>query len=81
MIETNEDPDVIVRRLNLVQITDMNIIEKAVDDVLSKNSAQVEQYKNGKTQLFGFFVGVTMRELKGNGSPTMINEILQKKLS
>lgn len=80
MVETNGDPDDIIQRLGLSQIMDASIIEQAVDLVLQQNAQQVEQYKNGKEQLFGFFVGMSMKALKGNGSPSIINEILKKKL-
>ncbi|MDR1332811.1 MAG: Asp-tRNA(Asn)/Glu-tRNA(Gln) amidotransferase subunit GatB [Holosporales bacterium] len=73
-------PSAIVSKLGLVQIQDTSAIEAAVDNVLSTNEKQVEQYKDGKVQLFGFFVGQVMKELHGKGNPEMVNEILKKKL-
>ena len=40
----------------------------------------VEDYKNGKDKLFGFFVGQVMKESKGKANPQMVNKILQDKL-
>jgi aspartyl-tRNA(Asn)/glutamyl-tRNA(Gln) amidotransferase subunit B len=37
-------------------------------------------YKNGKTKLFGFFVGQVMKETKGKANPRLVNEILRKEL-
>jgi aspartyl-tRNA(Asn)/glutamyl-tRNA(Gln) amidotransferase subunit B len=63
-----------------VQIQDESIIENAVDDVINNNGDQVEQYRAGKVQLFGFFVGQVMKVLHGKGNPEMVNEILRRKL-
>jgi aspartyl-tRNA(Asn)/glutamyl-tRNA(Gln) amidotransferase subunit B len=41
----------------------------------------VNDYKNGKTKLFGFFVGQVMKETKGKANPKIVNEILKKALS
>ncbi|MDX1487748.1 MAG: Asp-tRNA(Asn)/Glu-tRNA(Gln) amidotransferase subunit GatB, partial [Acidiferrobacterales bacterium] len=51
------DADSIIEQKGLKQITDVSAIEKVVDEVLSTNAAQVEQYKGGQQKLFGYFVG------------------------
>ena len=80
MVSSGHNPSNIVNDLGLVQIQDTSIIKKAVEDVLSNNPAQVEQYKSGKTQLFGFFVGQVMKALHGKGNPAEINKILHELL-
>lgn len=51
-----------------------------VDKVLAENPEKVEQYKAGKTGLIGFFVGQCMKEMRGQGNPKVINELLAQKL-
>ena len=80
MLETFENPKAIVQNLGLVQIQDNDIIKNIVTEVLEKNKAQVEEYQNGKIQMFGFFVGETMKALKGKGNPKIINDILNTML-
>ncbi|MDR3224268.1 MAG: Asp-tRNA(Asn)/Glu-tRNA(Gln) amidotransferase subunit GatB [Holosporales bacterium] len=80
VIECGDSPAKIVDDLGLVQIQDESVITSAIDKVIQANASQVEQYKAGKVQLFGFFVGQVMRELHGKGNPEMINKILQKRL-
>ena len=63
------------------QITDTGAIEKAVDDVINANPSQVEQYKSGKVGLLGFFVGNVMKATGGKANPSVVNELLRKKLS
>ena len=38
------------------------------------------RYKEGNTKLIGFFVGQCMKEMRGQGNPKVINQILAKKL-
>jgi len=81
MVASGHKPSDIVKELGLVQIQDEGVIRKVVEEVLTKNPAQVEQYKAGKTQLFGFFVGQSMKALQGKGNPETINKLLQELLS
>lgn len=80
MLKTKEAPVTIVEKKGLVQVNDESAIESAIESILAKNRGQVEQYRAGKRQLFGFFVGETMRALKGKANPKVVNEVLRKKL-
>lgn len=55
-------------------------MEAIVDTMLAANASQVEEYKSGKVNLFGFFVGVCMKESKGQGNPKIFTDILKKKI-
>ena len=81
MLKTKEHPKTIVERKGLVQVSDAGALEKIIDEILSRNSAQREQYRSGKTQVFGFFVGETMKATKGKANPKIVNEILKNKLN
>ena len=74
-------PKEIADRFGMKQITDTAAIEKAVDEVIAANPAQVEQYKAGKVGLLGFFVGNVMKSTGGKANPAAVNELLRKKLS
>ena len=73
-------PADIAEKFGMQQITDTTAIEKAVDDVIAANTAQVEQYRSGKTGLLGFFVGGVMKATGGKANPAVVNELLRKKL-
>ena len=62
------------------QITDTAALEKIIDDVIAANPKQVEQFRAGKTTVKAFFVGQVMRATKGQASPHLVNELLDKKL-
>jgi aspartyl-tRNA(Asn)/glutamyl-tRNA(Gln) amidotransferase subunit B len=70
----------IVEKEGLVQVSDTRAIEQTVQEILDANPAQLEQYRSGKTKLFGFFVGQCMQRMKGKANPQVVNDILTRKL-
>ncbi|MFK7973251.1 MAG: Asp-tRNA(Asn)/Glu-tRNA(Gln) amidotransferase subunit GatB [Rickettsiaceae bacterium] len=70
----------IIADKGLTQVSDRASIEPIIDEVITKNMDSVTAYKNGKTKLFGFFVGQVMKQTGGKASPKMVNDILQEKL-
>jgi aspartyl-tRNA(Asn)/glutamyl-tRNA(Gln) amidotransferase subunit B len=75
------DADTIIEKHGLKQVTDMGAIENLIDDALANNPKQLQDYRNGKEKLFGFFVGQVMKASKGKANPKQVNELLKKKLS
>ena len=80
MAQTGRSPGKIVADKGLVQVTDAADIETVVSDVLSRCSKEVAQYQNGKTKLFGFFVGQVMKASRGKANPKIVNQVLKDKL-
>jgi aspartyl-tRNA(Asn)/glutamyl-tRNA(Gln) amidotransferase subunit B len=80
MAQTGRPPKEIVEEKGLVQVTDESAIKEVVLQVLERCLKEVEAYKNGKTKLFGFFVGQVMKETKGKANPKIVNEILKDRL-
>lgn len=72
--------DEIIENKGLKQITDSGAIEKLIDDVISKNPDQVEQFRAGKEKVLGFFVGQIMQQSKGKANPGQVNQLLREKL-
>lgn len=79
MHETQEGAEVVAARMG-TQLSDTSAIEVIIDQILSKNPDNVALYKSGKDKLFGFFVGLVMKESKGKANPQIVNELLKKKL-
>ncbi|MEE8378824.1 MAG: Asp-tRNA(Asn)/Glu-tRNA(Gln) amidotransferase subunit GatB [Gammaproteobacteria bacterium] len=75
------DADTIIESKGLKQITDSSAIEPIIDEIITNNPGQVEQYRGGKDKLFGFFVGQVMKATKGKANPQQVNELLKKKLN
>ena len=81
ILEEDKDPSAIVSERGMEQVSDTGAIEAVVDGVLAAFPDKVEQYKGGKTGLLGFFVGQCMKEMKGQGNPKVINQLLAQKLN
>ena len=80
LLESGGDPEEIIDRRGLAQISDPDEIAGAVAKVLAANAAQLERYRGGEEKLFGYFVGQVMKSLGGRGNPAVVTEILRKKL-
>jgi len=76
-----KNPKEIVEEKGLVQITDLSMLETIIEEVLNQHQDKVQQYKEGKEKLFGFFVGQAMKKTQGKANPNLINDILKNKIS
>lgn len=63
------------------QISDEDTLISLIDNILANNPSQIEAYKNGRTNLFDYFVGQVMKETRGKANPTKTKEILNEKLN
>ena len=75
------DADTVIDKKGLKQITDTGAIEALVDEVIANNPSQAAEFKAGKEQLMGFFVGQVMKASKGKANPGQVNQMLKQKLS
>ena len=81
MLAGEGNADSIIESKGLKQVTDTGAIEKMVDDVITANPDQVQQFKEGKEQVIGFFVGQIMKASQGKANPGQVNKMLKEKLS
>lgn len=78
-----QDGDVaeIIETKGLKQVGSVDELEVIVKDILAQHPDLVEQYRAGKQNLFGFFVGTCMKAMGGNGDPKQLQLLLKKYLS
>ncbi|MGI8931394.1 MAG: Asp-tRNA(Asn)/Glu-tRNA(Gln) amidotransferase subunit GatB [Sphingomicrobium sp.] len=81
MLDTGESATRIVEERGLKQTSDTGEIDSKIDEILGQNADKVQQYKDGKEALFGFFVGQTMKAMAGKANPSVVNERLRAKLA
>ena len=74
------DADAVIESKGLRQITDSGAIERAIEEAMARNPAQLAEYRAGKDKLFGFFVGQVMKATGGKANPAQLNELLLRKL-
>jgi aspartyl-tRNA(Asn)/glutamyl-tRNA(Gln) amidotransferase subunit B len=75
------DPDGIIAKRGLKQISDSGELEKIVDQVIAANAQQVADYKGGKEKAFNSLVGQAMKLSKGKANPQQVSDILRRKLA
>lgn len=78
---SGKPPEQLVQEKGLTQVSDEGALEKIIDEVITKNPTQVEQYRGGKQQVLGFLVGQVMKASGGKANPGKVNELLKKKLA
>ena len=79
-MKSMDDATTFIEKKGLVQLSDQSEIYNIIDKVLSDNPKMVDDYKNGKDKLFGFFIGQVMKISKGKANPKLVNELLVKRL-
>ncbi|MEE0496743.1 MAG: Asp-tRNA(Asn)/Glu-tRNA(Gln) amidotransferase subunit GatB [Cyanobacteriota bacterium] len=78
MMKDGTKASVIVEKKGLSQISDEGAIKELVQKVVDAHPHEVEAYKNGKTNLLGFFVGQVMKETKGRANPKTVNQLIKE---
>jgi len=80
MYRTGRPAEEIVKEKGLIQISDEGALEALIDEVLQSHPNERESYRQGKSQLLGFFVGQVMKRSQGKANPGKVNELLKRKL-
>lgn len=81
VLEREDEPDNIMKSEGMQQISDDGAITAVITEVLDENPEQIEQYKNGKTNMFDYFVGQVMKKTRGQANPVKVKETLTEELS
>jgi aspartyl-tRNA(Asn)/glutamyl-tRNA(Gln) amidotransferase subunit B len=75
------EPDAIIEKRGLRQISDVGALEAIVAEVLAANARSVEEFRAGKERAFNALVGQVMKATKGKANPQQVNDLLKKKLA
>lgn len=79
-LEEKEEPSVLMEKYGMKQMDNDSELETIIDNILSNNQNLIEEYHNGRTNIFDFFVGQIMKETRGKANPVKAKEILTNKL-
>jgi aspartyl-tRNA(Asn)/glutamyl-tRNA(Gln) amidotransferase subunit B len=61
-------------------VSDVGELLTLVQEIVSANPGQADDFRAGKTKLMGFFVGQLMQKTKGQANPKLANELFLKEL-
>jgi aspartyl-tRNA(Asn)/glutamyl-tRNA(Gln) amidotransferase subunit B len=81
MCKSGKSAAATIAELGLAQVSDDAAIAAACDKVIAAEPAKVAEYRGGRDKLFGFFVGLVMKEMSGRANPKVVNEVLKRKLA
>lgn len=81
VVEDNVDPVEYVKAQGLDKKFDSSAIDSVIDKVIADNPKAVEDFKGGKVKALQALFGACMKELRGAGDPSVIKEILEKKMN
>jgi aspartyl-tRNA(Asn)/glutamyl-tRNA(Gln) amidotransferase subunit B len=81
MYETGKTAAEVVREKGLRQISDEHALVAAIEEVIANNPTEVEEFRNGRDKLLGFFMGQVMKATQGKANPQAVNKLLREKLT
>ena len=81
VVEENVDPEEYVKAQGLDKKFDSSAIDSVIDKVIAENPKAVEDFKAGKVKALQALFGACMKELRGAGDPSVIKELLEKKMN
>ena len=81
MAETGKSAPAIVAERGLTQISDEDALAKAVREVIEANPKAADDVRGGKKKAIGFLMGQVMRQTKGQASPQVVTELLNRELT
>lgn len=73
-------PSEYLKSKSVTKITDESVLKPIIEKILADNQAVVADYKSGKQNALGFFVGAVMRATSGKADAKVTNELLLKLL-
>ncbi|MDD3428263.1 MAG: Asp-tRNA(Asn)/Glu-tRNA(Gln) amidotransferase subunit GatB [Caldisericia bacterium] len=80
MMITGKDPVEFIKEKGLFQLSDSDALVSIIEDIINNNPKEVSMYRNGKKNLFGFFMGEAMKKTNGKANPQLLKEIMLEKL-
>jgi aspartyl-tRNA(Asn)/glutamyl-tRNA(Gln) amidotransferase subunit B len=62
------------------QVDDLSVIEPIVDEVIAKSPKEAAKLREGQQNLMGYFVGQVMKATGGKAKPTLVRDLVTKKI-
>ena len=80
LLRGGDDPAHIADRLNLIQVSDSSALDAIAAAVIAANPKAASDYRAGQANALKFLVGQVMKQSRGQANPTLVSDILTKKL-
>ncbi|HET9185861.1 MAG TPA: Asp-tRNA(Asn)/Glu-tRNA(Gln) amidotransferase subunit GatB [Solirubrobacterales bacterium] len=80
MVEEGGDPEAIVEREGLAQMSDPGELGAIVEKAMADNADAVEKIREGNGKAIGAIVGAVMRETKGRADGGEVNRLIRERI-
>jgi len=80
MVQSGKSAEAVIAEKGLVQESDEAVLDGLVREVVEAHPKEVAAYKQGKKQIFGFFVGETVKKSGGKANPKLVSALVKKYL-
>lgn len=70
----------VIKEKGMAQISSSNELDAILDSVIANNMQAINDYKNGKENALKFLIGQVMKETRGQANPSIVDELLKKKI-
>ncbi len=81
MLDTGLGAAEIIKKNNLLQVSDAGELEKIILNVITENEKSVTDFKCGKINALMFLVGQVMKKSAGKANPKIVQELIKRKIS
>jgi glutaminyl-tRNA synthetase len=81
MIASGGEPEEIVERRGLRQLSDASTLAGVIDAVIAGHPTKVQVYRRGQVGLIGFFMGQVMARTGGRANPALVKQLLEERLA
>lgn len=80
IVGTDYNAKDLIKERGLQQNSDKDELKRLVDDVVEKNPDNLRKYRDGKSNLFGFFVGQVLKASGGSANPQLVADMMKEAL-
>lgn len=80
MLGTGRTAHELIEERGLKQVSDPSALLSMVQNVIQNNPDNVQKYRDGKTNLLGFFVGQVLKASGGTANPAMVTQLMKEAL-
>lgn len=80
MVGSGRTADEFIAERGLTQLSDEGAIRTMVEDVIRGNPDNLRKYLDGKSNLFGFFVGQVLKASGGSANPSIVSSMMKEAL-
>jgi aspartyl-tRNA(Asn)/glutamyl-tRNA(Gln) amidotransferase subunit B len=81
MLSLDGEALTLAKQFGFLQISDVNILQGHIDEVLSTNAQSIEDYRAGKDRALQFLMAQIMKRTQGKAHPEKTNQLLLESLN